>query len=479
MGKPKGFLQIPRKDPGYRLKSERVRDYEAVEKNLGHGEILEQAARCMDCGTPFCHAYGCPVSNVIPEFNDFVFRGMWREALQILLSENNFPEFTGRICPAPCEAACVAGIVTDPVTIRQIELAIVEMGFERGYILPDPPKVLSGKRVGIVGSGPAGLAAADCLNRAGYPVTVYESDLQPGGILRYGIPDFKLEKWVVKRRIKLMEEQGVVFETGIKVGEDISYRYLTRHFDAICLACGARRPRDIQVPGRDLNGIFFAMDYLVRQNRLIAGESVDPSGMFSAKGRKVVVIGGGDTGSDCVGTALRQGAVSVEQLEILSRPPESRSETTPWPMWPLLLRKTHAHEEGSEPRWGVITKEFSGNKGSVEKLHCAEVRWESPGNGAPAVPLEIPGTEFFIEADMVLFAMGFEGPEKNPMVEGLGLEADARGNLKVDKTGMTGVAGVFVAGDMSLGQSLVVRAIADGRKAAQGIKGYFSRLIAD
>jgi len=472
MGKPKGFLEISRRDPGYRLKSERVRDYEAVEKNLGHGEILEQAARCMDCGTPFCHAYGCPVSNVIPEFNDFVFRGMWREALEILLSENNFPEFTGRICPAPCEAACVAGIVTDPVTIRQIELAIVEMGFERGYILPDPPGKRSLKRVGIVGSGPAGLAAADSLNRAGYPVTVFESDLQPGGILRYGIPDFKLEKWVVKRRIKLMEEQGIVFETGIKVGEDISYRYLTRHFDAICLACGARRPRDIQVPGRDLNGIFFAMDYLVRQNRLIAGENIDPSGMFSAKGRKVVVIGGGDTGSDCVGTALRQGAVGVEQLEILSRPPESRSETTPWPMWPLLLRKTHAHEEGNEPRWGVITKEFLGEKGNLEKLCCAEVRWESPGNGAPAVPLEIPGTEFFIEADMVLIAMGFEGPERNAMVESLGLEANARGNLKVDETGMTGVAGVFVAGDMSLGQSLVVRAIADGRKAAQGIKSY-------
>ena len=474
MGKPKGFSHIPRKDPGYRLKNERVRDYEAVEKHLGHGDILQQAARCMDCGTPFCHAYGCPVSNVIPEFNDFVFRGMWREALEILLSENNFPEFTGRICPAPCEAACVAGIVTDPVTIRQIELTIVETGFERGYMGSDPPKTRSRKRVGIVGSGPAGLAAADFLNRAGYPVTVYESDLQPGGILRYGIPDFKLEKWVVKRRIKLMENQGVVFETGIRVGEDISYRYLTRHFDAICLACGARRPRNIQVPGRDLKGIFFAMDYLVRQNRLVAGESAASSEALSAKGRKVVVIGGGDTGSDCVGTALRQGAVSVVQLEILPKPPLSRSETTPWPMWPLLLRKTHAHEEGNEPLWGVITKEFSGKKGGVSKLRCAEVRWESPGNSAPAIPAEIPGTEFQIEADLVLIAMGFEGPERNPMVEGLGLEADARGNLKVDQTGMTCVAGVFAAGDMSLGQSLVVRAIADGRKAAQGIKSYLS-----
>ena len=472
MGKPKGFLEIPRKDPGCRLKNERVRDYEAVEKHLSHGEILEQASRCMDCGTPFCHAYGCPISNVIPEFNDFVFRGMWHEALQILLSENNFPEFTGRICPAPCEAACVAGIVTEPVTIRQIELAIVEMGFERGYILPDPPKTRSHKRVGIVGSGPAGLAAADSLNRAGYPVTVYESDLQPGGILRYGIPDFKLEKWVVKRRIRLLEEQGVLFETGIRVGEDISYRYLTRHFDAICLACGSRRPRDIRIPGRELNGIFFAMDYLSRQNQLIAGENVLPSHELSAKGKKVVVIGGGDTGSDCVGTALRQGALGVVQLEILPRPPLTRSETTPWPMWPLLLRKTHAHEETEEPRWGVITKEFMGKKGDVEKLRCAEVRWQSPGNGAPAVPKEIPCTEFVLEADLVLVAMGFESPETNPMVESLGLEGDARGNLKVDTMGMTGVAGVFAAGDMCLGQSLVVRAIADGRKAAQGIRKY-------
>ena len=475
MGKPKGFLTTPRKDPGYRLKSERVRDYDAVEKQLGHGEILEQAGRCMDCGTPFCHAYGCPVSNVIPEFNDFVFRGMWRQALQILLSENNFPEFTGRICPAPCEAACVAGIVTAPVTIRQIELAIVEMGFERGYILPDPPKSRSRKRVGIVGSGPAGLTVADSLNRAGYPVTVYESDLQPGGILRYGIPDFKLEKWVVKRRIRLLEEQGVLFETGIRVGEDISYRYLTRHFEAICLACGSRRPRDIRIPGRDLNGIFFAMDYLSRQNRIIAGEEVAPSDALSAKGRKVVVIGGGDTGSDCVGTALRQGASGVIQLEILPRPPLTRSETTPWPMWPLLLRKTHAHEEAEEPRWGVMTKEFLGKKGRVEKVRCARVRWESPGKDAPAVPGEIPGTEFVLEADLVLVAMGFERPERNQMVESLGLDEDGRGNLKVGPAGMTAVAGVFGAGDMCMGQSLVVRAIADGRKTAQGIRKYLEK----
>ncbi len=366
----------------------------------------------------------------------------------------------------------MAGIVVEPVTIRQIELAIVEIGFERGYILPDPPKARSRKRVGIVGSGPAGLAVADSLNRAGYSVTVYESDLQPGGILRYGIPDFKLEKWVVKRRVRLMEEQGVLFETGIRVGEDISYRYLTRHFDAVCLACGSRRPRDIRIPGRELKGIFFAMDYLTRQNRIIAGEKATPGDELSAKGRKVVVIGGGDTGSDCVGTALRQGASGVAQLEILSKPPVTRSEKTPWPMWPLLLRKTHAHEEAEEPRWGVMTKEFLGNNGRLEKLRCAEVQWEGPGNGAPAVPREIPGTEFVLEADLVLVAMGFERPERNPIVESLGLEEAGRGNLKVGPGGMTGAAGVFGAGDMCLGQSLVVRAIADGRSAAQGIRKY-------
>ncbi len=472
MGNPTGFLTIPRKDPGYRLKSERVRDYRAVEMQPGQGEILQQAARCMDCGTPFCHAYGCPVSNVIPEFNDFVYRGMWREALQILLLQNNFPEFTGRICPAPCEAACVAGIVTAPVTIRQIELAIVEMGFERGYILPDPPETRFGKRVGIVGSGPAGLAAADCLNRAGYAVTVFESDMQPGGILRYGIPDFKLEKWVVKRRIALMEGQGVLFETGVRVGEDLSYRYLTRHFDVVCLACGARRPRNIHISGRDLQGISYAMDYLAAQNSVLAGENAVLNDTLSAKGRNVVVIGGGDTGSDCVGTALRQGARSVVQLEILPRPPATRSETTPWPAWPLVLRKTHAHEEAQEPQWGVVTKEFSGRKGRVESVRCARVRWESPEKGGPAAPKEIPGSEFVLDADFVLLAMGFEGPEKNPMVERLGLTTDARGALQVDAAGMTCVPGVFAAGDMSLGQSLVVRAIADGRKAARGMKKY-------
>lgn len=474
MGKPKGFLEISRKDPGYRLKNERLRDYTAVECRPGHGEILEQAARCMDCGTPFCHAYGCPVSNIIPEFNEFVFRGMWREALQILLSKNNFPEFTGRICPAPCEAACVAGLVTKPVTIRQIELAIVEKGFEGGYIPSDPPAVRSDQRVGIVGSGPAGLAAADSLNRAGYLVTVFDEALHPGGILRYGIPDFKLEKWVVKRRIHLMKAQGIHFETGITGGEDVSYRYLTRHFHAICLCCGARKPRDMGVPGRGLKGIFFAMDYLTQQNRRIADEHVDPAEEISARGKRVVVIGGGDTGSDCVGTALRQGALSVTQLEILQKPPVDRSDSTPWPMWPLMLRKTHAHEEGGEQLWGVTTKEFLGEEGALKKLRCTQVKWEAPEEGRSPVPVELPGTEFQVEADLALIAMGFVGPEKNRLVEEQGVELNERGNVKVDDMHMTGVEGVFAAGDMGLGQSLVVRAIADGRSAAEGIRKYLN-----
>lgn len=474
MGKPKGFLEISRKDPGYRLKNERLRDYTAVECRPGHAEILEQAARCMDCGTPFCHAYGCPVSNIIPEFNEFVFRGMWREALQILLSKNNFPEFTGRICPAPCEAACVAGLVTKPVTIRQIELAIVEKGFEGGYIPSDPPAVRSDQRVGIVGSGPAGLAAADSLNRAGYLVTVFDEALHPGGILRYGIPDFKLEKWVVKRRIHLMKAQGIHFETGITGGEDVSYRYLTRHFHAICLCCGARKPRDMGVPGRGLKGIFFAMDYLTQQNRRIADEHVDPAEEISARGKRVVVIGGGDTGSDCVGTALRQGALSVTQLEILQKPPVDRSDSTPWPMWPLMLRKTHAHEEGGEQLWAVTTKEFMGEEGALKKLRCAQVKWEAPEEGRSPVPVELPGTEFQVEADLALIAMGFVGPEKNRLVEGQGVELNERGNVKVDDMHMTGVEGVFAAGDMGLGQSLVVRAIADGRSAAEGIRKYLN-----
>lgn len=467
-------MEYKRKDPGYRSRDERIRDYKAVERQLSYDEIHRQAARCMDCGTPFCHAYGCPVASIVPEFNYYVCRGNWREALDILLSANNFPDFTGRVCPAPCEAACVSGINGDPVTIRQIELAVIERGFESGYIKANPAETRYDERIAIIGSGPAGLAAADILNRAGYRITVYDEAAQPGGILRYGIPDFKLEKWAVDRRIRLMEAEGVVFETGIRVGQDISYRYLTRHFDAICLACGAREPRDLDVPGRNLKGIYFAMDYLTRQNKRVSGETIEPSGDITADGKTVVVIGGGDTGSDCLGSALRQGAQKVYQLEILPEPPVERSESTPWPMWPLMLRKTHAHEEGGLTLWSAMTKEFRGEEGIVEKLLCAEVEWIAPEEGKPPVPVEKAGTEFELKADMVLLAMGFVGPGKNRLIDELEIGLDLRGNVKADERHMTNREGLFVAGDMTTGQSLVVKAIGDGRAAARGIMAYLN-----
>ena len=465
-------MEDKRKDPGYRPRDERLRDYKAAERQLSYEEINRQALRCMDCGTPFCHAYGCPVANVIPELNYFVCRGNWREALNILLSANNFPEFTGRVCPAPCEAACVAGINGDPVTIRQIELAVIERGFESGYVRTGLPAVRYDERVAIIGSGPAGLAVADTLNRAGYRITVYDDASYPGGILRYGIPDFKLETWAVDRRISLMEEEGVVFETGVTVGDDISSRYLKRHFYAACLACGAREPRDLNVPGRDLKGIYFAMDYLTQQNKRVSGETIGSSEEITAEGKTVIVMGGGDTGSDCLGTALRQGAKKVYQLEILPKPPVNRSESTPWPMWPVMLRETHAHKEGGELLWSVMTKEFSGEKGVLKKLLCAEVEWVAAEEGKPPVPVEKPGTDFKIEADMVLLTMGFLGPGKNRLIDELGIELDSKGNVKADERHMTNIKGLFVAGDMTRGQSLVVRAIDDGRKAAREIMAY-------
>ena len=475
MGNPTDFMEIPRKDPEYRPRDRRLRDYRAVELQLSHTDIIRQAARCMDCGTPFCHAHGCPVSNVIPEFNDWVDRGKWREALNILLSTNNFPEFTGRICPAPCEAACVAGLNGDPVTIRQIELTIIEKGFESGYILPAPPKVRFDEQVAVIGAGPAGLAVADTLNRAGYRVMVYDSAPHPGGILRYGVPDFKLEKWVVERRLRLMMEEGVRFEAGVAAGEDISYRYLNNRFDAICLACGARDPRDLPVPGRDLKGIYFAMDYLTQQSRRNVGEPMGPSEEITAKGKTVVVIGGGDTGSDCLGTALRQGAKKVYEFEILPKPPAERSGSTPWPMWPVMMRDTHAHKEGGERRWGVMTKEFLGENGAVNKLRCGEVEWQRAEDGRLKSPKEKPGTDFQVNADLVLLAMGFVSPGKNKIIEDLEIEKDFRGNVKADDQHMTSVPGVFVAGDMRTGQSLIVQAVADGRKTARGIMAYLAK----
>ncbi len=472
MGKPTGFMEYGRKEPGYRPVQDRVRDYRAVELRFAEDGITEQAARCMDCGTPFCHGCGCPLQNVIPEWNDHVYHGRWRDALEVLLATNNFPEFTGRICPAPCEGSCVLGINREPVTIRQIELAIIERAFELGLVKPRPPAVRRGERVAVIGSGPAGLAVADTLNRRGFRVVVYDSAARAGGILRYGIPEFKLEKVIVDRRIALMEAEGVDFEMGVRVGEDLSYHYLRGRFDAICLCAGARQPRDLAVPGRELAGIHFAMDYLTQQNRRLAGESVDPDRAILADGKSVLVIGGGDTGSDCVGTAIRQGAVQVKQVEILPQPPPVRSESTPWPMWPYVMRISSSHKEGCERHWAVATKKFKGANGRVTAVCTVDVEWATPTGAVRPVMREVPGSDREWKADLVLLAMGFTGPKPNRMIADLGLRTGTGGVIWRDAANMTNVPGIFVSGDMSMGASLVVRAIRDGRQAAAGIEAY-------
>jgi len=469
MGKETGFLEYNRKDPGYRPKEQRIKDYFTVECKLDEDDVLKQSARCMDCGIPFCHGYGCPVSNIIPEFNDQVYHGRWQQALEILLSTNNFPEFTGRLCPAPCETACVAGIHTDPVAIRQIELSVVEKGFENGWMSPSPPAAYFNEKVAVIGSGPSGLAVADTLNKSGYAVTVFEEAEKPGGLLRYGIPDFKLEKHIVERRIDLMKKEGIVFETGIRVGTDVSVRYLKRHYNAICLACGSRKPRDLAIAGRNFSGIFFAMDFLVQQNKRISCEYIDPVEEISARDKAVIIIGGGDTGSDCLGTALRQGARSVCQLEIMPIPPSVRPDQTPWPTYPQILRESHAHKEGGERRFSVTTKAFIGENGVVKKLICAEVEWIKDETSSRLIPREKPGTEFELQADLVILAMGFEGPGNESLIEHLGVDLDERGHVKTDPYQMTNINGIFAAGDMASGQSLVAWAIASGRKAASHI----------
>ena len=468
MGKERGFLEFHRKEPTYRPVAERLKDYHAVEIRLVDKEIGEQSSRCMDCGVPFCHGCGCPLANVIPEFNELAYRRRWKEALAVLLATNCFPEFTGRICPAPCETSCVLGINDEPVTIRQVEWTIIEQGFERGYMEPRPPAVRRQERVCVVGSGPAGLAVADTLNKAGYRVVVYEKAASVGGILRHGIPDFKLEKWVVDRRIRLMETEGVVFETGVEVGHDLSHRYLKDRFEAVVLTGGAREPRDLKIPGRDLTGVQFAMPFLVQQNMRIAGEPVDGAHEIAARGKNVVVLGGGDTGADCVGTSLRQGAHGVRQFEILPKPPLQRPARTPWPMWSDILRESSSHKEGGERRWSVSTKRFLGENGRVTALECVEVEWAAGPDGRPS-PREKPGTEFQVPADLVLLALGFVGPGRNLLIEQLGIQLDARGFVKRDANSMTSDPGTFVAGDMTQGASLVVRAIADGMRVAAGV----------
>ncbi|MCP4199105.1 MAG: glutamate synthase subunit beta [Proteobacteria bacterium] len=475
MPNERGFLEIERRDPGYRPTEERLTDYKAVEQMFTDEEVCQQAARCMNCGIPFCHSVGCPLGNVAPEFNTYVTNRQWKSALEILVMTNCFPEFTGRICPALCEASCVLSINDDPVAIRQIELNIIEKGFEEGYIAPNPPASRLGLSVAVIGTGPAGLAAANILNQRGYKVVAYENGESPGGILRYGIPDFKLEKWVLDRRLQLMRAEGVKFETGVEAGVDLSYRYLQKRFDAVLLTGGAREPRDLKVPGRDLDGVHFAMDYLIQQNKRIAGESLDHQRELTAKNKRVVVLGGGDTGSDCLGTALRQGAKQVHQFEIMPRPPDTRSDTTPWPMWPLVLQESSSHKEGGERRWSMATTDFFGADDRVTKLKCVEVDWVVPKGGQHPAPEERRGTEFEVDAELVLLALGFIGPGKSPLVDELHLDLDPRGFIRCDDNNMTSRAGVFAAGDMTMGATLVVHAIRDGMNAAHNVMSYLQR----
>ena len=422
----------------------------------------------MDCAVPFCHT-GCPLGNVIPEFNHYVYLGDWERALRTLLSTNNFPEFTGRICPAPCEASCVLSINSDPVTIEYVEKEIADRGFEQGWIKAEPPTFRTGKKVAVVGSGPSGLAAAQQLNRAGHWVTVLERADYIGGLLALGIPDFKLDKAVLKRRLDIIAEEGVSFETGTNVGVDFPAERLLDEFDAVCLCCGSTEPRDLPVPGRELDGVHFAMDYLTQQNKINSGEQVSSDERISAEGKRVVILGGGDTGADCLGTAHRQGAEIVYQYELLAEPPEQRESDNPWPQWPLILRSSGAHEEGGLRDYGILTKSFSGSDGKLERLHAVRVEWDHPANGDRPSMTEVPNSEFEIETELVLLAMGFLHPEGDGMLTQLGVELDPRGNVKIGEDRMSSVPGVFAAGDAARGQSLVVWAIAEGRETARAV----------
>ena len=460
MGKVTGFKEYTREMPPRRPVEERVNDWFEVYHEFPESKLRTQAARCMDCGVPFCHT-GCPLNNIIPDWNDLVYRDRWKDAIRVLHSTNNFPEFTGRVCPAPCEAACVLGINEPAVTIKQIEKTIIEHAFREGWIVPEPPLARTGKRVAVVGSGPAGLAAAQQLNRAGHWVTVFEKADRIGGLLRYGIPDFKLEKHVVDRRLDLMEQEGVKFQTNAHVGHNVPAEDLKQEFDAILLAGGAESPRDLKVPGRELQGIHFAMEFLPQQNRVGAGDRVE--NQILATGKRVVIIGGGDTGADCLGTSHRQKAAAIHQFEIMPMPPAERSPSTPWPLWPLQLRTESAHEEGGIRDWAINTTHFTGDEnGRVKTLHAVRV-------GPPPRFEVIPGTEFTLDVDLVLLAMGFLGPVRNGMIEQLGVKLDARGNIETNENYQTSVPNVFAAGDMRRGQSLVVWAITEGRQAARAL----------
>ena len=470
MGKITGFLELEREQPARRKPEERIQDWFEIYQPFPEEKQREQGARCMDCGVPFCHT-GCPVNNLIPDWNDLVYSGRWQSAVRRLHATNNFPEFTGRICPAPCEAACVLGINLPPVSIKLIEKSIVERAWDEGWIHPEPPEQNTGKRVAVVGSGPSGLAAAQQLRRAGHSVTVFEKSDRIGGLLRYGIPNFKLEKHVVDRRIEQMRAEGVTFLTNAHVGVNVPVDALTGHYDAILLCGGAEQPRNLNIPGRELKGVHYAMEFLPQQNRRNEGDYIDPDASIHAAGKRVLIIGGGDTGADCLGTSHRQGALSVHQFEIMPKPPAERSPSTPWPLWPLQLRVESAHEEGGMRDWSINSIRFSGDEqGNVRKLHAVRV-------GPPPKFEAMDGSEFTLDVDLVLLAMGFLGPVRNGMIEKLGVALDARGNVTTTDY-MSSVDGVFAAGDMRRGQSLVVWAIAEGRKAADAVDRYLAQRTA-
>ncbi|MFA5157391.1 MAG: glutamate synthase subunit beta [Candidatus Omnitrophota bacterium] len=471
MGDIKGFLKTKRHKSQYRPVCERLKDYREVTVLRNDDLSQEQASRCMDCGTPFCH-WACPIGNYIPEWNDAMFKGHWQKAIELLTACNNLPEITGRLCPALCEYACVLGINDDPVTVRENELAIIEHAFKAGIIKPMPPAKRTGKRVAVIGSGPAGISCADQLNKAGHKVTVFEKDDKPGGIMRYGIPDFKLEKWIIDRRAAILEAEGVEFRVNTDAGVDYPAKKLLSEFDAVCLTGGSRQPRDLKIEGRDLKGIYFAMDYLTQSNRRVAGQSFPADKLIDAAGKKVLVIGGGDTGADCVGTANRQGASCVVQIEVMPKPSECRTEDFPWPKYPLLLKNSTSHEEGADRKWAILTKKFIGENGKLKKIVCVEANFSTKdAKGCPVIK-EVPGSEFEIEIDTAILAIGFLHPEHSGLLKELAVELDAKGNVKTDSSQMTSVKGVFSAGDMRRGQSLIVWAISEGRKAAHFIDAF-------
>ncbi len=472
MGNPKAFLTIHRKEAGYRPVSDRIRDYGEVEQTLNPEDRRLQASRCMECGVPFCH-WSCPLGNKQPEWQDRLFKNDIKGAYTLLTATDDFPEFTGRVCPALCEKGCVLNKIHEPVTIRENEAAIVERAFLEGYVRPYVPKHRTGKRVAVIGSGPAGLACANQLNRRGHSVTVFEKNEAIGGLLRFGIPDFKLNKSIIDRRVALMTEEGVEFKPGVEVGKDIAVEDIVRDYDAVCIAIGAEVPRDLKVEGRDLKGVHFALELLQQQNRVNAGREISRDDRISAKGKNVLVIGGGDTGSDCVGTANRQGALSVTQIETMPKPPEGENPATPWPYWPVVLKTSSSHDEGCNRRWLLDTRRIIGENGKVTEVEVEEVRWEKD-EATGRMNLIHTGNVERIKAELVLLAMGFTNPVQDGILKQLGVDKDARGNVKVDDKQQSSIDKVFAAGDASTGASLVVRCIASGRKAAEGIHNYLT-----